>query len=205
MDKNKGRNFLVLVLCLSLLGAGCGLEKRRLAQKESMAQNGPGLGAQQSQAIAEKAKVLKNYGKIGVAPNGAACQGPDPHRLEQWQQKKTMVIPEKMFITTINAMYVDFKEYKDKVIEVEGMFAFFYNGKGAKEIPAVYRLGPGCCSNDGWGGFPLYYNGPMPPEGVWVRVKGVPEMVKQGKMNNIYLHVISLDILEQAGASYVKQ
>lgn len=64
-------------------------------------------------------------------------------------------IGEKMFLTQISDMYCNFDHYKDKTIIVEGMYAQFYSWDGSETAPVVYRNGPGCCGNDGWGGFLL--------------------------------------------------
>lgn len=114
-------------------------------------------------------------------------------------------IGEKMFLTQINDIYNNFELYQDKTIIVEGMYALFYAPDGAVESPGVYRRGPGCCGNDGWGGFMLRYDGELPAENDWIRVTGTPELVKDGYYANLYLNVSSLEIKEERGAEFVAQ
>ena len=77
-------------------------------------------------------------------------------------------IGEKMFLTQINDIYFNFDDYKDKTIVVEGIYALFYSWDGNETTPVVYRNGPGCCGNDGWGGFLLKYDGNFPNENDWI-------------------------------------
>ena len=68
----------------------------------------------------------------------------------QTEDKNSLEISEKMFITQINDIYFNFDDYKDKTITVEGMYTLFYSPDGKESAPVVYRKGPGCCGNDGW-------------------------------------------------------
>ena len=114
-------------------------------------------------------------------------------------------IGEKMFLTQINDMYFNFDNYKDKTLIVEGMYALFYSWDGGKTAPVVYRNGPGCCGNDGWGGFMLKYDGEYPNENDWIRVTGTPELVEEGYYLNLYLNVTSLEVKTERGAEFVTQ
>ena len=114
-------------------------------------------------------------------------------------------IGEKMFLTRINDMYFNFDTYKDKTIVVEGMYALLYSTNGEERIPAVYRRGPGCCGNDGWGGFLLKYDGDLPEENEWICVTGTPELEKDGYFMNLYLNVSSIEVKEERGAEFVVQ
>lgn len=114
-------------------------------------------------------------------------------------------IGEKMFLTQINDIYFNFDTYKDKTIVVEGMYALLYSMNGDERIPAVYRRGPGCCGNDGWGGFLLKYDGDFPEENEWICVTGTPELEKDGYFVNLYLNVSSIEVKEERGAEFVVQ
>lgn len=109
-------------------------------------------------------------------------------------------IGEKMFFTQINDIYYNFDDYKDTTIIVEGMYT-----NGASN-PAVYRFGPGCCGNDGAGGFRLYYNRALPTENDWIKVAGTPELVlSELGFDILYLNVTSLEIKKERGAEFVFQ
>lgn len=114
-------------------------------------------------------------------------------------------IGEKMFLTQISDMYCNFDRYKDKTIIVEGMYAQFYSWDGSETAPVVYRNGPGCCGNDGWGGFLLKYDGEFPNENDWIRVTGHPELVTEGYYTNLYLNVASLEVKAERGTEFVTQ
>lgn len=110
-----------------------------------------------------------------------------------------------MYITQINDIYYNFDKYKDKTIIVEGMYTVFSSWDNTQQVPVVYRLGPGCCGNDGWGGFFLNYSKPFPNDNDWIRVTGTPELVENGNNVMLYLNVTSLEVLDTRGAEFVLQ
>lgn len=85
------------------------------------------------------------------------------------------------------------------------MFSLFPDENGEKRIPAVYRRGPGCCGNDGWGGFLLFYDGELPKENDWIEVVGTPEIVKKDQFVELFLNVTSIQVLNQRGSEFVEQ
>ncbi len=120
-------------------------------------------------------------------------------------KKEILEIKEKMFITQINDIFYNVDNYKDKIIVVEGMYSKWNLWNGDKKVPVVYRRGPGCCGNDGWGGFWLNYDGELPKENDWIRVTGTPELVTEEYCLYLYLNVTSLEIKSKRGAEFVKQ
>ena len=114
-------------------------------------------------------------------------------------------INEKMFLAQIDDVYYNYEEYKDKTIKLEGMYGVFYSWDGESSANVVYRNGPGCCGNDGWGGFLLNYDGEFPAENDWIEVIGTPELVEDGEFMDLYLNVISIKVLEVRGAGFVSQ
>ena len=123
----------------------------------------------------------------------------------QVNREDVLVISEKMFLTQIIDIKFNFDNYKNKTIVVEGMFKMFSNQDGTQNIPAVYRRGPGCCGNDGGGGFFLKFDGELPKDNDWIKVTGKPELVKNGDFNDLYLNVTKLEVLEKRGAEFVQQ
>lgn len=118
----------------------------------------------------------------------------------------TLEISEKMFLTQINDIYNNFDLYKDKTVIVEGIYEEFVSGDETETVPVVFRYGPGCCGNDGWGGFLLHYDGEFPPVDSWVRVTGTPELVtSEAGYTDLYLIVGSLVVKEERGEEYVLQ
>ena len=117
-----------------------------------------------------------------------------------------MEISEKMFLSQINDIYFNFDLYEDKTIVVEGMYNNFYALDGVTQFPVVYRRGPGCCGNDGWGGFYLRYEGEAPQTDQWIRVTGKPVMENDDKgYPMLFLHVTSIEPMEEPGAEFVAQ
>lgn len=119
--------------------------------------------------------------------------------------KEVLEIKEKMFITQINDIFYNIDDYKDKIIVVEGMYSKWNLWNGNKKVPVIYRNGPGCCGNDGWGGFWLNYDGKLPNENDWIRVTGTPEIVTEEYCLYLYLNVISLEVKNERGAEFVMQ
>lgn len=120
----------------------------------------------------------------------------------------TLILRDKLFIKQINYIYMNFNDYKDKTIVVEGAFDYAQsNDPKLKDlkIPLVYRLGPGCCTNDTWAGFLLEYDGVFPPIDSWIRVTGKQKMVPKGDFNELYLIVSKLEVLPKRGKFRVKQ
>ena len=60
----------------------------------------------------------------------------------------------------------------------------------------VYRFGPGCCENDGWGGFFLN-DGEGPEENEWIEVQGTPRIVQGSCAKWLYLKIIRLTMNEE--------
>ncbi len=116
-----------------------------------------------------------------------------------------LYIREKMFITQINDIYFNPSDYMDKIIVVEGMFQLIPGFDGTEATPAVYRVGPGCCGNDGWAGFRLILDGEYPAENAWIRVKGKPVFDQQDVYMSVFLDVTEIEVKELRGAEFVEQ
>lgn len=120
--------------------------------------------------------------------------------------KEVVEITEKMFLTQINDIYYNFNNYENKTVVLEGMYSVFTSTDGTATSPVVYRNGPGCSGNDGWGGFLLRYDGEFPDENDWIRVTGTPVLETNEKgYKNIYLIVSSLEVKDERGAELVLQ
>lgn len=117
--------------------------------------------------------------------------------------KEVLEITEKLYIAQINDIFYNFEDYEDKIIVVEGMFSIFKSLDGKSEVPVVFRYGPGCCNNDGWGGFLLNYDQEFPKENDWIKVIGTPYIVENGAYKDLYLNVISIEVLETRGLEKV--
>lgn len=134
-----------------------------------------------------------------------------PENLESEQTKilipegKILEIKEKMFLTQINDIYFNFDSYKEKTIIAEGIYTELVSYIDNSTIPALYRRGPGCCGNDGWGGFMLDWNGKIPNENDWIRVSGKPYIKEYKGYEDLYLKVETLEVKKERGAEFVNQ
>lgn len=123
---------------------------------------------------------------------------------EQKMNKDVFEIKENLFLTQITDIYLNFEEYQDKTVKIEGLYGVFSSYEDENEqVPVVFRYGPGCCGNDGWGGFLLDYDGEKPQENDWIEVIGRLEMVKQGIYTDIYIKPESLIIKQERGEELV--
>lgn len=189
--KNRGKG-LGAVVALCLLLSACGRGGGPLPDlPPADVRSGESTAAAQGRASPGTAPEAT---APGAPAEGSTAPGPD-----------VLEIREKMFLTQINDIYNRFDSYRDKLIVVEGMYTVFYSWDGTESSPVVYRNGPGCCGNDGWGGFLLKYTGEAPEDHAWIRVTGTPELVKDGPFTHLYLHVMSLEVKEERGAEFVAQ
>jgi len=174
-------------------------------------------------ACGEKSKV-SDIGSGSITKNSTASDGTEEQE-NSTEQESTEVqetttdetsihslktdsdlieITEKMFLTQINDIFYNIDEYKGKTIKVEGMYTNAEDPNGGI-IHFVYRNGPGCCGNDGWGGFLLNYDGAYPKDNDWIEVVGTPEIIKDGDYTDLYLNVTSIIVKEERGEEYVYQ
>ncbi len=120
--------------------------------------------------------------------------------------KNIIEIREKMFIAQIEDIYYNIEDFKDEYIKIEGMYSVVEPEEGdIGKVHFVYRNAPGCCGNDGWAGFMLNYDGEYPNTNDWIQVVGTPEIVKNGVYEDLYLNVISIEVMEERGAEFVNQ
>lgn len=135
----------------------------------------------------------------------------EPPRNQEYVEQPQIDIPEgdileikdKMFLTQINDIYFNYERYKDKTIIVEGMFTYLESYFDNSKFPAVYRRGPGCCGNDGWGGFILDWKGTYPELEAWIKVVGKPVIKEYKGYQDLYLEVVSLDVKQERGLEFV--
>lgn len=113
-------------------------------------------------------------------------------------------ISEKMFMTQISDIFYNIDDYNGKIIKVQGMYTATEYEDGSV-LNFVYRNGPGCCGNDGWGGFLLNYDGEYPNENDWIEVMGTLEIVEDEEYTDIYLNVTSLEVMDERGQEVVSQ
>lgn len=182
---------MTLVLCLLVSGCGNPVGRRGFDAKP------PGM---------DDARTTYSDSRASASEEDDADEEEVPEPYNPDPDSDILEISEKMFLTQINDIYFNFDEYKDKIIIVEGMYASFTTRDGTVKVPAIFRYGPGCCDNDGWGGFLLKYAGQLPQEKDWIRVTGTPELTRTPEgYTNLVLNVISIERKTQHGKEQVMQ
>lgn len=110
-------------------------------------------------------------------------------------------IREKFFIQNVNDVYLNKDKYIGKNIKIEGLMkSDICQGKDCK---MVLRYGPGCCFNDQYAGFQIYYDGPFPEDDEWIEVIGVVEPHELNNIDLVKIKVISIKVLEERGLEKV--
>lgn len=178
---------LILALCLGL--SACGDKGKDSTNSDSAAASSTSASSDSSKDSSSSSDGSSDFkdpgGKDGVVE-----------------------IKEKMFLTQITDIFANFDDYKDKKVKVEGMFTYFKDSNDQPTLPVVYRKGPGCCGNDGWGGFFLDMPKDMkvPNDNDWIIVTGSPEREydDQGVVT-LHLKVDKLEVSDKRGAEFVKQ
>lgn len=211
--KNIIKTALPAVLCLSMLSACSGKQPERAVFRPSEKPVSSTLPEDMAEEIAKDYETVKEPdepqnedAKEDVMPLTHLSSTEDLKEMENSKNSDVITINEKVFITQINDIYYNFEDYENKTIVVEGIFSIFESYVSDATAPVVYRNGPGCCNNDGWAGFLLKYDGKLPKENDWIRVKGTPflDHTEEG-YTNLYLTVTSLEVLEKRGAETVAQ
>ena len=113
-------------------------------------------------------------------------------------------IDEKLFITNVNNIYLNYEDYVGKHIKIEGLYM---------EIPdvdnttynIVARHGPACCVDDDIVGFQILNYETKPQINDWIEVIGTVETYDVNGYTAVYIKVTSLNIKEDHGLEYVEQ
>ena len=132
-------------------------------------------------------------------------------------------IRENMFITQINDINLNYRDYLERTIKLEGMLKIYTWNDNYYYY--VIRNAPGCCGDDGEVGFEVSwkkdYQGPngngsndngsndnsdnetYPKPNDWVEVKGALKSYNFLGSTYLYLALSELNVLEKRGAEFV--
>jgi len=125
----------------------------------------------------------------------------------------TIEIRENMFITHINEINLNFRDYLGRTIRFEGMFRHFH--WDGNNMYFVIRNTPGCCGDDGEIGFEVswnpYHQGfddgtaerVYPNRNDWVEVKGVLNYFENFGRPMLYIAMSELNVLDRRGLEFV--
>ncbi len=113
-------------------------------------------------------------------------------------------LTENMYVTYINEIYTNYDDYIGRTIKLEGMFTSEYYEPTDTTYDYVYRVGPGCCGNDGsMCGFEFTWEGELPQDDDWIEVTGVLDKYDLDGQTYLTLRARSVDVKAERGAETV--
>jgi hypothetical protein len=205
---------MAAAVCLLLCGCGSGNAPLKVkpseapgasatAEAPASAGEDPGVDTGGGSSLAEE-----GYGDAGGAPSPAleAANDDAESRLALAGAAASgdiVDVTEKMYVPLINDIYTNTPGYLGKTIRIEGMFTSQeYNGK---TYYFVYRVGPGCCGNDGnMCGFEFTYDGGMPKDNDWIEVVGELTSYEEEGYTYLSLNADMVTVKTERGKETVK-
>ena len=119
---------------------------------------------------------------------------------------KTIEINEKMYVSWINEIYTNSDRYIGETIKIEGMFKAYHDKTTNNTYNYVYRVGPGCCGNDGsMCGFEFTWDGDMPKDNDWIEVVGTLDSYMEDDISYLTLRCKTLQVKTKRGKENVLQ
>ena len=119
-------------------------------------------------------------------------------------------IRDRLFISQVNDVYLNSRDYLGKTIKLEGVFKqeqFYFMRE--KPYYFVVRYGPSCCGDDGNVGFEVAWANDSeksyPDSNSWVEAIGVLKLYQEGLDRFLYLDLFSLTVLNRRGNEFVFQ
>lgn len=136
------------------------------------------------------------------------CNMPSEQKISESNSSKnnTIMITEKMYVTWINEIYTNTNAYVNKIINLEGMFSSYFDKESKTMHYFVYRVGPGCCGNDGaMCGFEFTGNVSALNEKDWINVTGILETYMHDGVSYLRLKDCSVQKKSERGQEVVAQ
>ena len=123
-------------------------------------------------------------------------------------------IGENMFITQIDDINLNYREYLGRTIKLEGLF--MQNHWAGVDSYYVIRNAPGCCGDDGEVGFQVSWETPYeedagddkrtyPKTSDWVEAQGELKSYERSGIIFVYIALSELNVLEKRGAEFVNR
>jgi putative membrane protein len=122
------------------------------------------------------------------------------------EDQEAITITEKMYVSYINDIYTNPEKYLGKRIQIEGMYTLNYYDETDTTYHYVYRVGPGCCGNDGsMCGFEFLTTGDLPVENDWIEVVGTLEQYEENGDVYLTLNDSTVTVKQERGKENVNQ
>ena len=114
-------------------------------------------------------------------------------------------ITERYFMARMTDIMLNYHHYIGRTVRYEGVFDTL-DYFGGMPLGFVFRRGPGCCGDDGFGGFMVLWEdgrSDFPENNDWVEIVGTFGVTEVGdfRLRSIYLK--SLTVLDVRGADFV--
>ena len=125
------------------------------------------------------------------------------------------VIGERMFISQVDHIFLNHRQYLGRSIKLEGFFS--HDTWNNANWYSVLRNAPGCCGDDGEVGFIVTWNPDSlnvpngnerylyPAQNVWVEATGDLREYRSQSISFLYLELSELNILDRRGADFVSR
>ena len=170
-------------------------------------------GAMKKAALVSMVLVLFITG-CGNGRNAEAGGSTEGRGLSRASAAGTVEIRENMFITQINEILLNYRDYIGRTVKLEGMFRqFHWEGNNTY---VVIRNTPGCCGDDGIVGFEVSWNqdfqglnddsdgSTYPSSDDWVEAQGVLKSYEDlFGGTSLFIALSELNVLEKRGMEFV--
>ena len=172
----KTLKFGLIALCLALVLTGCAVKNVTPQETPTPQANDTPLAS--TDALGVSAQAVPDSGVVEVT--------------------------EDMFVTFVNEIYTNSEDYLGRTIRLQGMFASAYDEPSGSTYSYVYRVGPGCCANDGsMCGFEFSWDGEMPKTDEWIEVTGTLDEYEQDGLTYLTLRAKTVEEKAERGAENV--
>lgn len=118
----------------------------------------------------------------------------------------TIDITEDMYLSWVNEIYSNEKDYIGKTIKIEGMYSTYDIESEDATYNLVYRVGPGCCGTDGdLCGFEFESDNELPNENDWIEITGVLGYYDVNGTKYLTIKDAQINVKEERGQEIVGQ
>lgn len=108
--------------------------------------------------------------------------------------REAIDIAENVYVSWINEIYTNTESYIGASVKIEGMYGEEYDEFSGQTYYYVYRVGPGCCENDGaMCGFEILLD----------EIDGAAELVSSLIYDDWIRVSGKIELLEEDGAEYI--
>ena len=179
---------MILAAALALALSGCAVEKAQSAQGAQSAKD------TQSGQPTDDASAKTDGAAVASAQTVESAASDQP----------TIELTETMYVTYINEIYTNYDDYIGRTVKLEGMYTSEYYEPSDATYYYVYRVGPGCCGNDGsMCGFEFTWDGEMPKDNDWIEVVGTLNKYDLDGQTYLTIKASSVTVKTERGAENV--